>query len=339
MNKQEHGYEPVIFNDQEIDAADLLPALNKFFKEKNLGEEKESELGAWFQTEIQRIVKRKQMLEGKKPNREYINAALNHVLAKLEVLTQYTLTAKERNEERLNPFLLTKAGLRKETDSTLSRMREAKDEKQCVLVLVNIDLDDFKTINDKYNHNTGDEVLKSVGRTLSESIRPDDFGAHYSGDEFGILLPMSFPKNMTDKDVEDKVDEILGRIVNKMQEKIKRPDGKVQELSMGYRLIKIEDVGDFEDFHKDADVAAELSKVIRIIEEGKNKPITSAERILSFGEVHGIVEKYAKDDMAKAKAIRNMKRHLCELYPNMPTEFLREELEKFVKGLGLRAVN
>ena len=339
MDKEARGQESILFNNQEIDMADTLTALNKFFEEKNLGEEKEVELGAWFQTEIQRMIKRKQMLDGKKPSREYINAALNHVLAKLEMLTQYTLTAKERNEERLNPFLLTKAGLRKEMDAALSQTRETKDDKKPVLVLVNIDLDDFKIINDKEGHGVGDAVLKSVGKALGASIRPNDFGAHYSGDEFGILLPMSFPQDMKDKEIEEKIEEILGRIVDKMQTQIKRPDGKTQELSAGYRIITKKDRGDFEDFHKDADTAAELSKVIRIIEEGKGKHVNSAERILSFSAVQEIMEKYAKGDMAKATAIRHMKRYLYELYPDMSAKFLREELEKFIRGIELSATN
>lgn len=54
--------------------------------------------------------------------------------------------------------------------------------------LVFIDLDNFKTINDRYGHNIGDEVLKIVVHRLKRRIRLDDAVIRYGGDEFVILL-------------------------------------------------------------------------------------------------------------------------------------------------------
>ena len=55
--------------------------------------------------------------------------------------------------------------------------------------VVCIDLDNFKAANDCFGHSTGDMILRSVARTLQESIRVTDTVARLGGDEFAILMP------------------------------------------------------------------------------------------------------------------------------------------------------
>ena len=59
------------------------------------------------------------------------------------------------------------------------------------LTLLMLDLDHFKTINDRYGHLTGDQVLKEFGRTMIRSARETDLVARYGGEEFAILLPQT----------------------------------------------------------------------------------------------------------------------------------------------------
>lgn len=56
------------------------------------------------------------------------------------------------------------------------------------LTIIIADVDDFKQINDKFGHNTGDQVLQVIAHLLKESVRASDIIIRYGGDEFLIIL-------------------------------------------------------------------------------------------------------------------------------------------------------
>jgi len=55
--------------------------------------------------------------------------------------------------------------------------------------LIMLDLDHFKSINDRFSHLVGDEALKLAADAIRNSIRQTDIPVRYGGDEFGLLLP------------------------------------------------------------------------------------------------------------------------------------------------------
>jgi diguanylate cyclase (GGDEF)-like protein/PAS domain S-box-containing protein len=58
-------------------------------------------------------------------------------------------------------------------------------------VLMMIDVDDFKQVNDTYGHEAGDRTLRLVAEAIADSIRPQDFAARIGGDEFAAILPVA----------------------------------------------------------------------------------------------------------------------------------------------------
>jgi diguanylate cyclase (GGDEF)-like protein len=69
-------------------------------------------------------------------------------------------------------------------------------------VLMALDLDGFKQVNDRFGHQAGDEVLREVARALERAVREQDTVVRMGGDEFCILVPESSwedAEHMTDR--------------------------------------------------------------------------------------------------------------------------------------------
>lgn len=66
-------------------------------------------------------------------------------------------------------------------------IRSRRSEKNCSLILA--DIDHFKSVNDRYGHQKGDEILVCVAELLKDQLRPYDLAARYGGEEFCMILP------------------------------------------------------------------------------------------------------------------------------------------------------
>lgn len=61
--------------------------------------------------------------------------------------------------------------------------------RQAGLIAAGLDLDNFKSVNDRDGHDAGDRVLRTLAETLQTNVRSTDVAARRGGDEFAISLP------------------------------------------------------------------------------------------------------------------------------------------------------
>jgi diguanylate cyclase (GGDEF)-like protein len=84
---------------------------------------------------------------------------------------------------------LTAVGNRRYAEQMLETKFDEMNRNASSLGLIFIDIDHFKSINDKHGHAIGDLALKMVARTLASAMRTYDFLARWGGEEFIAILP------------------------------------------------------------------------------------------------------------------------------------------------------
>jgi len=75
--------------------------------------------------------------------------------------------------------------LERRLSEEVERCRRYGHPLSCVM----LDIDYFKSVNDRYGHSIGDQVLKAVAGALSKGLRVSDILSRYGGEEFVLLLP------------------------------------------------------------------------------------------------------------------------------------------------------
>ncbi len=182
----------------------------------------------------------------KKP---FENDHLIHIVN--QCLEKYkTLKEKERLEDEVRRLSVTDdlTGLYnhrhffKTLEAELARLKRQKTS----LSLMMVDLDNFKSYNDRYGHLEGDKVLKNVGEIVKHSIRHNvDSGYRYGGDEFAVLL---IGASM------DRATAIAERIRSSIEK------SEFQNITVSIGLSEYRDHLDLEGFVKSADDALYTAK-------------------------------------------------------------------------------
>ncbi|MGO8990716.1 MAG: diguanylate cyclase [bacterium] len=182
----------------------------------------------------------------KKPfENEHLIHIVNQCLEKYK-----TLKEKEKLEEEVRRLSVTDdlTGLYnhrhffKTLEAELVRLKRQRTS----LSLMMVDLDNFKSYNDRYGHLEGDKVLKNVGEIVKHSIRHNvDSGYRYGGDEFAVLLiGASMDRAMT--------------IAERIRSSIEKTE--FQNITVSIGLSEYRDSLDLEGFVKSADDALYTAK-------------------------------------------------------------------------------
>ena len=109
-------------------------------------------------------------------------------------------------------------------------------------VIVFIDLDDFKMVNDTYGHIIGDETLRIIGKRINYAVKQGvDRVYRYGGDEFIIYLKRCGE---------------CKQVIERLKETIEKPiilDGCVVKIGMSYGKVKLSDFDNIDEAFKAAD--------------------------------------------------------------------------------------
>ncbi len=101
-----------------------------------------------------------------------------------EELNSAVLQLREQTERDFLTELFNMRNMYEKIDYELKRTRRYGGRVGCIMM----DMDHFKSVNDKHDHLFGSHVLKEVGQIIKENIRDTDIAARYGGDEFLIVV-------------------------------------------------------------------------------------------------------------------------------------------------------
>ena len=117
--------------------------------------------------------------------------------------------------------------------------------------IIFFDLNEFKTVNDRFGHAIGDDFLRKTGEALVQGVRDCDMVARLGGDEFGVLLFKTDPRT-----AKAKAATLACRI---SEQKIEMPTGNIN-ITAAWGVAPCEPGGEAEQILSRADRAMYMSK-------------------------------------------------------------------------------
>jgi diguanylate cyclase len=111
----------------------------------------------------------------------------------------------------------------------IERAREVFNREHRSHAVLVLDIDNFKSVNDRYGHLAGDQVLIALARLLEQHIRKGDRLFRFGGEEFVILVPAAHPAGLA---------VMAEKLRNKVAENITAPDGQPITASIGGATVR-----------------------------------------------------------------------------------------------------
>ena len=151
------------------------------------------------------VVEARDLNELVEEQRKSDQESYSHLSSKIETLQERLARAEE--DALIDP--LTQVANRGSFDESIQKWVRQHRSANTGFILVMLDLDDFKKINDTMGHQVGDRVLLSAAQTLKKCVRSEDIVARYGGEEFVILM-----SNITLEQAEAKFSGLLTEIAS-----------------------------------------------------------------------------------------------------------------------------
>ncbi len=117
------------------------------------------------------------------------NSQLEEKLSRSEMVMGQLQRDLDRVRKEALTDSLTSLANRKAFDTEIIRIAQQTEDNGTAFSLIMMDIDHFKSFNDDYGHQVGDQVLRLVSKTLTDGVKGRDVAARYGGEEFAILLP------------------------------------------------------------------------------------------------------------------------------------------------------
>ncbi|MBF0356330.1 MAG: diguanylate cyclase [Alphaproteobacteria bacterium] len=125
---------------------------------------------------------------------EEVQALLQHLSKPLQVAVEREMMLRNLDQQREHIYQrsirdpLTGLFNRNYMQDTMQRLLSLNDRNpEARVALAVVDIDHFKSINDRFGHNKGDAVLKAVAQAILATIRDDDLAVRLGGEEFAIF--------------------------------------------------------------------------------------------------------------------------------------------------------
>ena len=135
---------------------------------------------------------------------------LKSAFESLRLKNQRAIQAQEVIKKLSNSDGLTGLLNRNGAQASYQKLLEKVDFSQEHIVIYLIDLDNFKNINDLFDHHVGDKLLVTLANRLQRLLRPEDFACRFGGDEFVLFLHVDYPF-----DVEAFADKIIASLAER----------------------------------------------------------------------------------------------------------------------------
>ena len=138
--------------------------------------------------------------------------------------------------------------------SLLEQEKVACEKREMPLCLVMVDLDHFKSINDRWGHDVGDQVLIMAALALKNTVRQLDHVGRYGGEEFLVILPGLEAEQA--RCLAERIRTTIAALV------LELPDGESLSLSasLGMSCYTVAQIVTVDDLVKQADVALYKAK-------------------------------------------------------------------------------